>query len=155
MNFDEAFEHILKYEGGATITNDKDDAGGLTKYGISKRAHPTLDIANLTLAEAKEIYFVDYWKATNCEALPPHLKLMAFDCAVNQGANFAKDCIKRIFEQYPLSESGQLIYFFNKRKARYLKNKQYTKFGKGWMNRLNKVNSICIAIQEKQLGEIS
>ena len=50
---------IINVEGG--LTNDSEDAGGLTKYGISQAAYPHLDIANLTVAEALNIYETDYW----------------------------------------------------------------------------------------------
>ena len=36
------------------------DPGGLTKYGISRRAYPDLDIRNLTKADAVTIYLRDY-----------------------------------------------------------------------------------------------
>ena len=42
-DFNKAIEKVLKFEG--VLSNDKYDAGGLTKYGISKRMYPTLDIA--------------------------------------------------------------------------------------------------------------
>lgn len=51
-------ERILLVEGG--YVNDPSDAGGETKYGISKRAHPELDIKNLTRAEAEQILINDY-----------------------------------------------------------------------------------------------
>ena len=52
-DFNKAVEKVLKFEG--VLSNDKYDAGGLTKYGISKRMYPTLDIANLTQEQAKDI----------------------------------------------------------------------------------------------------
>lgn len=59
-----AFGHILIYEGG--YVNDPDDPGGETKYGISKRAFPDEDIANLTLDRAHDIYMEDYWRPLGC-----------------------------------------------------------------------------------------
>lgn len=58
--FNGAVERTLKFEG--ILSNDKYDAGGLTKFGISKRAYPKLDIVNLTVEDAKKIYERDYWK---------------------------------------------------------------------------------------------
>lgn len=54
-----AFNHLMKYEGG--YVNDPDDPGGETKYGISKRSYPNLDIKNLTEEQAKSIYLREWW----------------------------------------------------------------------------------------------
>lgn len=45
-NFTKAMQFISKWEG--EYSNDPFDPGGETKYGISKRAYPNLDIKNLT-----------------------------------------------------------------------------------------------------------
>jgi type VI secretion system secreted protein VgrG len=58
-NFDTAFNITLKHEGGYVDTVY--DKGGETKYGISKARYPNLDIANLTLNQAKDIYKRDFW----------------------------------------------------------------------------------------------
>lgn len=52
--FQRAVTWILKAEGGES--NDPADPGGLTKYGISQRAHPTVNISALTENDAIEIY---------------------------------------------------------------------------------------------------
>lgn len=59
-DFNRAIEGVLEDEGG--YVNSKNDDGGETKYGISKRSYPNLDIKNLTLDQAKGIYFHDFWK---------------------------------------------------------------------------------------------
>jgi lysozyme family protein len=51
-----AIAFVLRMEGGTTVENDPHDPGGMTKFGISHKAFPDLDIANLTLEQAKEIY---------------------------------------------------------------------------------------------------
>ena len=50
---------LLEAEGG--YANDPDDPGGETKFGISKRSYPNLDIKNLTQEQAVEIYYNDWW----------------------------------------------------------------------------------------------
>lgn len=57
-NINKAIEHVLKLEGG--FVDDPDDPGGRTKFGISQRQYPALDIKSLTRAEAREIYREDY-----------------------------------------------------------------------------------------------
>lgn len=80
---------VLVHEGGAKVTNDPADPGGLTKYGISKRANPDLDIANLTEAQAGAIYRERYWTPCRCGEMPWPVALVVFDCAVNMGVGRA------------------------------------------------------------------
>lgn len=84
-DFEKILEFSLKWEGGDTITDDPDDPGGLTKYGISQRAHPSVDIRNLTYEQAKEIYRLNYWEAGKCGLLPHLINMVHFDCCVNTG----------------------------------------------------------------------
>ena len=93
MNFDQAFEIIIGHEGG--YVNDPRDPGGETKYGISKRAYPSEDIANLTLDRAKFLYKRDYWDAVDAESIPGAARLIVFDCSVNCGVTTAKKLLQR------------------------------------------------------------
>ncbi|HNB52638.1 MAG TPA: glycosyl hydrolase 108 family protein [Anaerolineales bacterium] len=89
MNFDTAFDLLLTptYEGG--YSNDLRDPGGETKYGISKRSYPHLDIKTLTRAQVKPIYRADFWGPAGCDAVPDELKYPLFDFAVNSGPKTA------------------------------------------------------------------
>lgn len=82
--FDRAFDFTLKEEG--YYSNDPFDPGGETKYGISKRAHPTVDIKNLTLEDAKSIYYNEYWRPFERIAeTHPALAMVLYDTGVNMG----------------------------------------------------------------------
>ena len=83
MNFDDAFALLIGHEGG--YVNHPDDPGGETKYGISKRSYPGLDIASLTLDDAKAIYRADYWDRVRGDELPDSITFQMFDAAVNHG----------------------------------------------------------------------
>lgn len=83
MTFEQAVAHVLREEGG--YANNPVDPGGETKFGISKRSYPHLDIAALTQAEAVAIYRRDFWLAAGCEHAPPKLRGVLFDAAVNCG----------------------------------------------------------------------
>lgn len=86
--FDQAMEHVLRWEGG--YVDDPDDPGGETKYGISKRAHPDVDVANLTEDEAKQIYQREYWVPAGCDRISyGPLALAHMDAAVNVGVRKA------------------------------------------------------------------
>ena len=81
--FNKIIEVVLKHEGG--YVNDPDDLGGETKYGITKRFYPNVDIKNLTKEQAKTIYHTDYWRMAKCDEVPPHLRHIYFDMVVNFG----------------------------------------------------------------------
>lgn len=78
---------VLKHEGG--YSHDPRDPGGETKYGISKRAYPLEDIANLTVERATELYRRDYWRLIHGDELPFPLAVSVFDAAVNSGVRRA------------------------------------------------------------------
>ena len=82
-SFEKAIEFVLKHEGGYVF--DRDDPGGETKYGISKRAYPQLDIKSLTKEEAKAIYRRDYWEKIKGDELPFKVACVLLDSAVNCG----------------------------------------------------------------------
>jgi len=162
--FSEAFElaitFVLKWEGG--YVNDPHDPGGETKFGISKRAYPNLDIKHLTLEQAKEIYFEDYWLKAKCdkiESLSQRLAFAHFNFSVNAGIRRAvktlQEAIKRqqpeiivdgIFgpKTYASLESSnvQFVYdtYFNVITKFYTnlvaKRISLRKFYRGWMNRV-------------------
>lgn len=58
--FSKAAPLILAAEGG--YQDGKNDYGGETRYGISSRQYPNVDIKNLTIAKALAILEADYWK---------------------------------------------------------------------------------------------
>lgn len=99
MNFDEAFDKLLGHEG--EYSTDSKDRGNWTsgvigqgilkgtKYGISAMAYPHLDIRNLRIAQAKELYLKDYWIVAGCDRVPPEAAFDLFDTAVNSGPKTA------------------------------------------------------------------
>ncbi len=91
MSFQKAIEFVLKWEGGYIW--DKNDPGGETKYGISKRFHQNLDIKNLTIDQAKEIYYHEYWQPANGDLLLWPLSLCVFNVAVLSGVKKAREIL--------------------------------------------------------------
>ena len=85
--FDRCFAVVVGTEGG--YVNDPNDSGGETQFGISKRAYPSVDIASLTVADARAIYLRDYWTKIRGDDLPAELALLVFDAAVNSGVSRA------------------------------------------------------------------
>ena len=85
--FDRALALVLRHEGG--LVSDERDPGGITNFGISQRAYPDLDIRNLKVADAANIYRTDYWDAIKGDQLPDGLAICVFDAAVNMGTDKA------------------------------------------------------------------
>lgn len=84
-NFDIAVGQVLENEGG--YVNNPNDPGGETKYGITKRQYPDLDLKNLALDQAKEIYRRNYWHFDNIQDQLIANKLL--DMCVNMGVGTA------------------------------------------------------------------
>lgn len=102
-NFERAISFTLMWEGG--YTNNPNDAGGETNFGISKRSYPNLDIANLTQDDAKKIYYFDYWVECRCHVLPFPLSICILDMAVHAGPSKA---IKNLQSVLNVSIDGQV-----------------------------------------------
>ena len=92
-SFKEIIEKVLEHEGG--YVNDPKDLGGETKYGITKRFYPELNIKELTIQQAKEIYKKDYWDRNKVESLPQNLWHIYFDMCVNMGRRTAVKVLQR------------------------------------------------------------
>lgn len=148
--FDRAFAFVMRAEGGATITNDPDDPGGLTKWGISKRSHPDVDIEALTEDQAREIYRQGYWLKAGCAQLPEPIAFAVFDCAVNQGPAWAIRLLQRAVRVEDDGVLGArtlgaisarsvdyvLVRYCEERWDRYRFHPKFGKFGRGWTFRL-------------------
>lgn len=93
--FDAAWRFIQQSEGGGVTTNDPDDPGGLTRWGISQRAFPDIDIALLTEGAAKQLFRDHYWTPCQCDLLPPAIAVAVADSAFNQGVRRATVLLQR------------------------------------------------------------
>jgi len=94
MSFSKVIEMVLEHEGG--YVNHPSDPGGETKYGISKRAYPEVNIADLTEEDAEEIYFNDYWSRIKGEELPAGVACVVMDYAVNSGISRASKALQSV-----------------------------------------------------------
>jgi hypothetical protein len=92
--FARAIERVLIHEGGDA--DDPRDVGGRTRWGISQRTYPTLDITKLTRAEAIALYRRDFWLPLQGDALPPALAFQALDAAVNHGVGRTVRWLQRL-----------------------------------------------------------
>lgn len=153
--WESAFDLLMQNEGG--YVNDPNDAGGKTKYGISKASYPNEDIANLTLERAKQIYKRDYWNRCKCDQLPDALSVAVFDFAVNSPA---KTAIKKLQKALGVTQDGiignqtigaanrlnprKVLEEYKQIRLKYIddiikRDKKKEKYRKGWNNRIAKV----------------
>lgn len=83
-----AIEEVIRNEGG--YVNHPSDPGGATNFGITQRTYPKLNIRTLTVEQAKQIYFTDWWLKGPYESFTAQsIATKVFDTAVNVGAKRA------------------------------------------------------------------
>lgn len=131
--FDKLFRFILKHEGGYLSAEDAiaiGDIGGETKFGISKRSYPHLDVSTLSLMDAKGIYKKDYWDAAGCNYIPDPLNAVHFDTAVNCGIGKANEFLSKC--------NGDSIAYLNMRREFYM-SLNSPQFIEGWMARVDEL----------------
>lgn len=150
MSWENAIEFTLSYE-GSRLTNDPNDLGGETKYGIAKTHYPDEDIPNMTLERAKMIYRRDFWEPILADSMPEKLAAAVFDAAVNQGQVTA---VKMLQVMLDLTVDGQVgpktlaacqlttdyhvhLYLLH-RARRYMQTKDAGYWGWNWGSRLIK-----------------
>jgi lysozyme family protein len=152
--FDIFIPIILKHEGGYVW--DKDDWGGETNFGITKRRYPDLDIKNLTVGEARDLYYKDFYVRMNLYYLRSDLlALHVLDMGVNAGRKTAVKLLQGLLRGCdndgvigPIT--GQAVEYANittdlvevykaKRIERYYEvslRRRNSKYLKGWVNRV-------------------
>lgn len=143
-NFDKAFQLVIGAEGD--YSNDPRDPGGETKFGICKRDHQKVDIANLTLDQAKQIYRAEYWDKVRGDDLPYPLDLFVFDAAVNQGIGVAAMLLQKSCgvqqdgkigaDTLSAATPDKAALFMADRAVRYAGTANADRYLRGWMKRL-------------------
>lgn len=146
--FNKAVRVILKWEAG--YVNDPRDPGGETRFGISKRAYPELDILNLTEQQAIAIYRKDYWDACKCDQLPYPVALVVFDTAVNMGVASAIKMLQTALNvrvdgiigsatigKVEIMDPAALVSIYcSLRLQRYVCLDGWSRYGSGWARRV-------------------
>lgn len=118
QEFIKAFNHAMLYEVGGQFNpadpdviagrittaiqrkkvgyvNLKQDRGGETKFGIAQNANPQVRVNTLTLEQAMNVYFKNYWLAGKCDKLPYNIALIHFDGCINHGVGRASRFLQR------------------------------------------------------------
>ena len=166
-NFQQALKEILRSEGG--FVNHPSDPGGMTNLGVTKRTWEewvkrTVDEAEmrcLTPAAVEPLYKAMYWDKINGDALPDGLDYCVFDAAVNMGIHRASVMLQLCLGLKPDGIIGQqtlglikqedpaklIDEYSDRRSAAYQEISTFPIFGKGWIRRVNSVETIAKAMQ--------
>jgi lysozyme family protein len=148
--FKRAVEVIFAVEGYDKVITDE---GGLTKWGVSARGNPDLDIRALTREQAAQIYHDRYWKPVRGDDLPWPLSLYVFDAAVNHGTEPAAQMLQRaigvavdgrlgpktVARAKAMNVAEASALFMAQRCLRYTGTRNFDKNGYGWFARLFRV----------------
>ena len=139
---------ILGHEGGFW----DDPVGGPTKWGISQRSYPHLDIPSLPVEYAAEIYKRDYLNPLQWERYHDGVAFQLFDFGVNSGPKTAIRHLQRelglkddgvvgpvtITRISALSESDLIMILIANRIEFMTDLRNWDSAGRGWMRRMAK-----------------
>lgn len=158
--FDTAFDRVIGHEGGyqdmyddrGNWTSGKVGVGELkgTKFGLSAMTYPKLDIKNLTIEQAKAIYFEDWWIELGMENFRPAMQYQMFDAAINHGMRNATKFIQRASGAVDDGIIGKntmkaikskdindlLMLFLAERLDFFTRIDTFKIYGKGWTRRI-------------------
>ena len=152
MNFDQAFDILLKHEGG--FSDHPADRGGKTHYGITEAVAREVgyrgDMRELPLDLAKRIYKDRYWDAVRADELPEAVRYAVFDAAVNSGPRQAIRWLQRAvgvrddgiigpqtLAAVRAANPERLLRRFLSQRLRFMAGlPSWPAFGRGWARRI-------------------
>lgn len=131
-------EFVRRWEGGyqsfewdaGNWTGCQPGVGELkgTNFGISACSYPELDIKNLSMTQADEIYYKDYWLASGADKLPWPYCLVVFDTAVLHGVGAAREWLSRY--------GPDMNAFVARRLSVYVQSNIWDQVGNAWVRRV-------------------
>lgn len=140
--FLEVHKLTAEFEGG--WSNHKADPGGKTMYGVTERVyHAWLrkkglkikPVRGISLAEAKEIYYQEYWLAAGCHKLKRGVDRMVYDAAVNSGVGRSR---KWLLSSIGSNDDAVTVRKLYNVRLSFLKRlKTWPTFGRGWKRRVD------------------
>lgn len=160
MTFDEAFDRLINHEGG--FSDDPKDPGNWTggrvnvgqlkgtKFGIAANTYGDLDIENLTLAQARGIYYRDWWLKAGADQMDAAIVFQLWDFAINAGMSTAVRALQRAVRVADDGSIGPmtlravramtvtdvLMRMTAQRLRFYTSLSTWQTYGKGWTNRV-------------------
>ena len=168
--FDVAHEHVCKWEG--YWSDDPDDTGGATKYGVSLKFLRSTntdinddgtvdrnDVLAVTPEIQKTLFKHNFWDNLNLDGWPARVAIVFYDSSVNAGA---KQSVKLLQRALNVSDDGlygpetkaalmscddlaTALRLCDERDKFYrsiAKNGNNAKFLRGWLNRVDACRSV-------------
>ena len=159
-SFETTFSRTIGHEGKfqanpkdrGNWTGGKEGAGELkgTKWGLAAMTYPHLDIANITLEQAKEIYYNDWWFKLKMDRWPNVMKYQLFDAAFNHGTGRANQFLQfaarvkddgvigpKTITAVNMTDPNDLVLRFLAKRLRYFTEvKTWAEFSRGWSLRV-------------------
>lgn len=125
-----------------------------TKYGVSAMTYPNLDIKNLNLQAAVDLYYNDWWLKYKLDQIDPVIGYQVLDAAINHGAGNAIKFLQQAVGFTGKNVDGAIgtltINATNKMQTaevliRFLANRlqfmtdisTFDRYGKGWSRRVS------------------
>lgn len=169
-NYASSFAVVQMHEGGSAFTDDPNDPGGATKYGVTQgtyddyRFHkdlPKQTVANATQEEAAEISKTGYWDQMLCDELPSGVDLSLMDMGYNAGPSRAIKILQEILRlpadgivgpetigaAHAVKDPGMLCTTYAVGRMDYYEQlSTWPTYGKGWSRRTYETEDISIAM---------
>ena len=158
-NFPSSLALVLAAEG--KFVNHKDDPGGMTNLGVTqtvwrdwvKRGVDETEMRALTPEQVAPMYKAKYWDACKCDDLPRGVDYAVFDAAVNMGPGRAAKLLqaalgvtadgsigRATIAAATAADPSDLIESFSYGKEAFYESlPTFNTFGKGWFNRVARV----------------
>ena len=143
-DFDRAYQIIQQIEGG--YSNHQNDRGGQTYKGITKavaKRYGYDDPRKISASKIRQIYYKDYWVASEANKQQWPLNLAIFNSYVNSG------------KQWKIPQSGtpqqKAIAYLQQQTDYYhsivSNNPTQKVFLRGWLNRSDRIKKVILASQ--------
>lgn len=159
-DFDTVFDRVIGHEGG--FQADPRDRGNWTggevgegrlvgtKFGLAAMTYPDTDIKNMTEAQARAIYYRDWWVRLGMGTWPKALAYQLFDAAVNHGSGRANQFLQRAAgvtddgaigpvtrKAVAAMDLNDMLFLFLAERLEYFTNvKTWDSYSKGWARRV-------------------
>ena len=174
-NFNDCLDEVLLHEGG--WSDHPSDPGGATMMGVTKATYEgwigrkvdKQTMRNLKLSDVHPIYKARYWDEVKGDELPAGLDMCIFDFAVNAGPARAARYLQRLVG---VTEDGKIgprtmnallqyirargiayaiMRYQDMRRDYYKMLKTFPTFGRGWLRRVDEVESASMRLVRRNL----
>ncbi|MEH6727451.1 MAG: glycosyl hydrolase 108 family protein [Hyphomicrobiales bacterium] len=104
--FEAVHPFIAKWEGG--FVNHPQDPGGATNFGITidtlsrwrGMKASVADVRNMSVEEARQIFYANYWMPLRADEMPLSVALMTYNAGVNSGPSRGAKLLQRALNDH-------------------------------------------------------